>query len=110
MNSERLTIVPADAPHHGPRFDWTINLGHILTFFGFIASGIVLYTTLDKRIQRIEDMSPFVQSSRDEKDARFQNALTSLSADLKDVKTTVDKLNMRMEVQSAVSDNRKVQK
>lgn len=32
------------------RFDATINLGHILTFVGFLAAGAGMYTSLDKRV------------------------------------------------------------
>ena len=90
----------------GPRFDWTINLGHILTFVGFIGSGVILYSTLDKRIQRMEDMAPYVQASRDDKDARVQSSLNALTTDLKEVKASVDRLNLRMEVQSAITEHK----
>lgn len=88
----------------GPRFDWTINLGHILTFIGFIGAGATLYTTLDKRLQRMEDMAPYVQSSRDEKDRLAQAAVTSLAADVKDVRLAVDRLNLKLEVQNAMNE------
>lgn len=32
------------------KFDATINLGHILTFVGFMATGFGAYITLDKRV------------------------------------------------------------
>lgn len=31
-------------------FDPTINLGHLLTFIGFLATGFGAYATLDKRL------------------------------------------------------------
>lgn len=94
---------------HGIKFDATINLGHILTFVGFVVAGIGMYTTLDKRIQRQEDLAPFVQSAREEKDRLFQASLTSLAADVKDVKTAMDRLVIRFEVQSAVGGDKRAQ-
>ena len=35
---------------HGVRFDNTINLGHILTFLGFLVTIMVTWSTLDKRV------------------------------------------------------------
>lgn len=47
-------------PNHPPedrrfRFDPTINLGHVLTFVGFIATGVVGWSALDKRIMVLEE-------------------------------------------------------
>lgn len=33
---------------HKPIFDWTINLGHVLTFCGFIVTGILGFSVLDR--------------------------------------------------------------
>ena len=37
------------------RFDNTINLGHILTFLGFLITIMVTWTTLDKRVVVLEE-------------------------------------------------------
>ena len=92
----------SEPERRGPRFDWTINFGHILTFVGFIASGFALYATLNSRIQRIEDMTPFVQSARDATEARFQLQMQGLSSDVKEVKASVDKLSLSVQVQREV--------
>ena len=106
-----MDAYPSDFDHpktrHGIKFDATINLGHILTFVGFVVAGIGMYTTLDKRIQRQEDLAPFVQSAREEKDRLFQSSLSSLAADMKDVKTAVDRLNIKFEVQSAIGGDKR---
>ena len=39
----------------GVKFDATINLGHILTFLGFLIAGFGAWTTLDKRVLVIEE-------------------------------------------------------
>lgn len=36
--------------HPKVKFDSTINLGHILTFIGFMATGLGMYMSLDKRV------------------------------------------------------------
>jgi hypothetical protein len=35
-------------------FDPTINLGHVITFIGFIFAGFMAWNTLDKRITVVE--------------------------------------------------------
>ena len=39
----------------GIKFDSTINLGHILTFLGFMVAGLTAWTTLDKRVVVLEE-------------------------------------------------------
>lgn len=38
----------------GPRFDFTINLGHILTFGTMLATIIVGWVTFDQRLKTVE--------------------------------------------------------
>lgn len=88
---------------HGIKFDGTINLGHILTMCGTLMAGAGLYMNLDKRIQRQEDLAPVIQSARDISDARFQASLVQITADVKEVKGSVDKLSTAVQVQNAVA-------
>lgn len=88
----------------GITFDSTINLGHILTMLVLVGSVMQVYFSLDKRISKQEDLAPFVQSARDATDLRVQNSLTTLSVDLKDVKSSVDKLSLAVQVQSAITN------
>lgn len=85
-------------------FDPTINLGHVLTMFLMVGSGMTMYFNLDKRLAKQEDLAPFVASARDEKDRAFSNGLITLSADIKEVKSAVDKLSLTVQVQSAVAN------
>ena len=39
----------------GIKFDSTINLGHILTFLGFMVAGLTAWTTMDKRVVVLEE-------------------------------------------------------
>lgn len=87
----------------GVKFDGTINLGHLISIAVMIGTGASMYFSLDKRISRQEDMAPFVQSARDAQDARFQGQIQALSADVKEVKTAVDKLSLSVQVQREVS-------
>ena len=42
-------------PRRGVRFDPTINLGHIITFFGFLVAIFTAWSTLDKRVIVLEE-------------------------------------------------------
>ena len=88
---------------HGVKFDGTVNLGHILTMLVMVGSGASMYFSLDKRISKQEDMAPFVQSSRDAQDARVQTQLQTLSSDVKEVKSSVDKMSLAVQVQREVT-------
>lgn len=51
-------------------FDKTINLGHVLTFIGFILAGLAAWGTLDKRLTLVEESRAFqkqVDSSQDQR-------------------------------------------
>ena len=39
---DRRTMPPPPPPNHGVKFDPTVNLGHILTFIGFM---VAIFTT-----------------------------------------------------------------
>ena len=83
----------------GPRpvFDWSINLGHLLTFVGFIVSGAVAWQTLDKRVVVLEQQSLY-QAQRDAaQDAALVQSRSDLRETLRDVRTSLDKLNDRLQ-------------
>ena len=78
------------APRRRVVFDPTINLGHVLTFMGFMVAGFSAYSTLDKRVTLIE--SQLVTSSvhiRDQ-DSRLKETLSDIRADVKDLQRTVN--------------------
>jgi hypothetical protein len=66
-------------------FDPTINLGHILTFVGFMASGFIAYNTLDKRITVQEQLLTSLSAQRIERDADQKERLAEIKADIKDL-------------------------
>ena len=84
-------------------FDPTINLGHVLTMVTFVGLGVSTYYSLDKRLTKQEDMAPFVASAREEKDRDMKARMDGLATDLKEVKISVDKLGLSVQVQNAVN-------
>jgi len=78
-------------------FDKTINLGHVLTFLGFMATIFVTYQNLDKRVVVIEQ-STLYQAKRDEaQDGLMRDGKNEIREALKDMRTSVDKLTERVE-------------
>ena len=73
-------------------YDPTINLGHILTFVGFMASGFVAYNNLDKRLSVQEQMATQLQTQRTEKDAAFKETLGEIKSDVREMRRSVDDL------------------
>ncbi len=94
-----------DSDHLGPdsvgkhrrrvQFDPTINLGHILTFVGFIAAGSVAYFDLRERISvgelRDQSMAADIASEK----IRLRDTLQDLREDMREVRRGVDDLNRR---------------
>lgn len=48
-----------------PRFDWTVNLGHVLIILGMIASVLLAWSNLDKRVTLAEDRLKTETATRD---------------------------------------------
>jgi len=83
----------------GVVFDNTINLGHVLTFLGFVITIMVTWSTLDKRVVVLEE-SRKAQEVRDAtQDARNGDQLTAIKDSLTEIKNNVvslrDKLDRR---------------
>lgn len=74
-------------------FDPTVNAGHILTFVGFLGSGFVAYTTLDKRVTIVEQRTQSSEVRATEQDARLKDSLTEIKTDLRDVKKSLNDLS-----------------
>lgn len=81
----------------GVRFDNTINLGHILTFVGFMLSIVVTWSTLDKRVVVLEE-SRKAQSALDvAQDHRANEKFVEIKDTLGEIKRAVEKVNDRLE-------------
>lgn len=78
---------PEDLARHRVRFDATINLGHILTFVGFLIAGFGAWSTLDKRLTVLEE-SRYLQKQVDmSQDSRA----TEAALQVRDVLGRLDK-------------------
>lgn len=85
----------ADTGHHRRRvtFDPTINLGHVLTFVGFLVAGFGAYSTLDKRVTVVEQQAVAVVDRSREQDARLKESLLELKGDVKQLQWSVNDVN-----------------
>ena len=84
---------PFDTPdHQGVRFDLTINLGHILTFIGFLMTCAMMYMSLDKRVVILEE-SRIGQTVVDRRqDESINENRKTMREDLKDIAAKLDRL------------------
>ena len=69
------------------KFDATINLGHILTFVGFILAGATAWTTLDKRVVVLEEARTAQKVYDVSQDARMLES----NAQMKEVLARLDR-------------------
>ena len=76
----------------GIRFDPTINLGHLLTFVGFVISIAVAWTALDKRIMLLEESRKSQAQVEQLKADSTRQTMTQLWESLAEIKITVNKL------------------
>lgn len=82
---------------NGIRFDKTINLGHILTFIGFIGVGTVTWSTLDKRVVVLEE-SRKAQELRDTgQDQHNNDQMGAIRESLAEIKQNVIALRDRQD-------------
>jgi hypothetical protein len=85
------------ADRGGVRFDKTINLGHILTFIGFIGVGTVTWSTLDKRVVVLEE-SRKAQELRDTgQDQHNNDQMGAIRESLAEIKQNVIALRDRQD-------------
>lgn len=79
----------ANERKRGVKFDPTINLGHILTFVGFIGTGFGAYTLLEKRVTVLEVQT--VRAAQDASAARAEtrDTLREMREDIRDLARTL---------------------
>jgi hypothetical protein len=83
------------------RFDWTVNLGHVLTFIGFMVSGVMAYAAIDKRVVVLEQQAIW-SAARDaaiERDNATSRA--EMRETLRDVAVSLERLNEKLARQGA---------
>lgn len=89
----------ADRPH-GVRFDPTINLGHIITFIGFILSLVVTWSTLDKRVVVLEESRKAQELRDSSQDQRSVDQMATIRESLTEIKQNVIALRDRQDRQA----------
>jgi phage-related minor tail protein len=83
--------------HSKIKFDPTINLGHILTFAGFIITIIIGWNNLDKRVVVIETNSR-TQELRDKgQDIERNNNAQYITQSMADLKRSVERLSDKVD-------------
>lgn len=81
----------------GIKFDSTINLGHMITFIGFLVTIMVTWSTLDKRVVVLEE-SRKAQELRDaSQDQRNGDQMTAIKETLVEIKTNVISLREKLD-------------
>ena len=97
METQKYIGVERRERAQGVRFDNTINLGHILTFLGFLVTIMVTWSTLDKRVVVLEE-SRKVQAILDSaQDVRSVEKFTEIRDTLNEIKRSVERSNDRLE-------------
>lgn len=77
-------------PRRRVAFDPTINLGHVLTFIGFMIAGFSAYSTLDKRVTLIESQMLTSSVQVRDQDSRLKEMLSDIRSDVKELQRTVN--------------------
>lgn len=88
-------------PEHKVKFDATINLGHILTFAGFIIAGFTAWSTLDKRLTVIEERASFQSQIDRQQDVRLVDNMAQIKESLIEIKSQVNRLGDRQDRRGA---------
>lgn len=101
MNSDSDFARLVEGAQHRRRvaFDPTINLGHVLTFIGFLVTGFSAYSALDKRVTLIESQTSAVLERSREQDSRMKETLTEIKSDMKDVQRSLNDVNRSLSTQ-----------
>jgi len=72
------------------KFDSTINLGHLLTFVGFVMTGFGAWATIDRRLTVLEE-SRRVQAQIDaNQDERLSQSMGQIKESLSDIRRNLE--------------------
>ena len=83
--------------HKGIKWDATVNLGHILTFVGFMLAGFGAWSTLDKRVTIIEE-SKYLQKQVDSnQDIRSAEATGQIKEVLQRLDRQIERIADRLD-------------
>lgn len=79
------------------RFDNTINLGHLLTFVGFLVTIFAAWTMLDKRVVVLEESRKAELTIAAAREYRATEKFTEIKDTLNEIKRAVEKTNDKLE-------------
>ena len=97
METQKYIGVERRERPHGVRFDNTINLGHLLTFAGFLITIMVSWTTLDKRVVVLEESRKAQAIMDSAQDLRSAEKFSEIRDTLGEIKRSVDRVNDKLE-------------
>lgn len=80
-------------------FDKTINLGHVLTFIGFLIAGIGAWSTLDKRLVVIEENRGYQKFTDAAQDQRVTEAFVTVRETLGRMDRQIERIADRLDKQ-----------
>lgn len=86
--------VVAESVHVAKRVTWdpTINLGHLLTFAGFLLTIGTAWSGLDKRVSLAEAELAAAKQQQRELDTRYRETLNEMRSDMKEMRRTLEEL------------------
>ena len=79
------------------KFDNTINLGHVLTFLGFLITIMVTWTTLDKRVVVLEEGRKAQAMLATAQEMRTTEKFFEITDTLREIRREVKETNTRLE-------------
>ncbi|MFZ6655946.1 hypothetical protein [Undibacterium sp. TJN19] len=79
-------------PDRKVKFDGTINLGHLLTFLGFIVTGATAWMTLNTRVIVLEEARTTQHQIDLRQDTAIDNNQKTVREDLKEINQKLDRL------------------
>ena len=92
MSNTDHSPLDAGVPRRKVVFDPTINLGHVLSFIGFLAVGGGAYLNIEKRVTVQEVRGEMTARDIDAEKARTGSSLNEIKNDIKEVRRGIDEL------------------
>ncbi|MEY3766924.1 MAG: hypothetical protein RLZ03_1884 [Pseudomonadota bacterium] len=78
------------------KFDPTINLGHVLTFVGFLITGFIGWTSLDKRVVALEEAQKTQHQIDRAQDQLLNQQMQHIRETLNELRAGVQRVNDRL--------------
>jgi hypothetical protein len=84
-------------PQKRLHFDPTVNAGHVLTFLGFLITGFIGWTALDKRVVALEEARKTQQQIDQHQDQMSTVNMRTIERSLVEIKDQIREVNQRLE-------------